>query len=271
MKKLSALLLSLVIACLCSIGICADDTVPSAYVTISDADGNLVLTYEEIPYYDYDKDGTNTINDILAIAHISKYPGGINGYASEDSVYGLSMTKLWGAQTGAYGYYVNNASPASLLDPIGNGDHIQAFVYTDTIGFSDTFCFFDTVSMICAANDTVTLTLCALTYDENWNTVSIPVVNAEILVNNEPIDVHTDENGKASFVMKAGRNIIVSARSDDMTLVAPVCKITTSNGSSLLIILIIVAAAIVAAAIVAVAIVTFVTIKKYIATRKNLK
>ena len=262
MKKLAALLISLLLVCLCAVGVCANNALPSAYVTIADANGNLVLTCEEIPYYDYDKDGIQTINDVLAIAHIEKYPNGIDGYAFEDSVYGLSMTKLWGAQTGAYGYYINNASPASLLDTISNGDHIQAFVYTDTIGFSDTFCFFDTTSMACDVNDTVTLTLCALTYDENWNTVTIPVANAEILVNNEPIGVYTDENGKVSFVMKADGKVIVSARSDAMTLVPPVCKIT-SNGSSLLIILIIVAVA-----IVAVATVTFVTIKKHISTRK---
>jgi hypothetical protein len=261
MKKLCSLFLSLLIVCLCAVGVCADEAQLSAYVTISDENGDLVMVYERIGFYDYDNDGKITINDALASAHIEKYADGIDGYASENSAYGLSLTKLWGAQTGAYGYYVNNASPASLLDEIKDGDHIQAFVYTDTATFSDTFCFFDTVETECAVDDTVTLTLSALTYDENWNTVTVPVANAEILVNGEPVGARTDENGEASFVMKAGGKVTVSARSEDMNLVPPVCRIHSDAGSILVLMVIMMIA------IVAVATVTFFTIKKHIATR----
>ncbi len=262
MKKLCSILLSLLFVCLYASNVLADESLPTVYVTISDEQGNLVLSYEEIEYFDWDEDGEYTINDALAIAHMKKYPGGIDGYAAEESVYGLSMTKLWGAQTGAYGYYLNNASPASLLDKINVGNHIQAFVYTDTVGFSDTFCFFDTVQMECAVDDTVTLTLSALSYDENWNTVTVPVSNAEILVNGKPVGARTDENGKASFVMTSGGNVIVSARAEDMTLVPPVCRIL-SDSSMILAVMIIVMLA-----IAAVAVVTVVTIKKYTMTRK---
>jgi phosphotransferase system glucose/maltose/N-acetylglucosamine-specific IIC component len=61
--------------------------------------------------------------------------------------------------------------------------------------------------------------------------------------------------------MKAGGKVTVSARSEDMTLVPPVCRIHSDAGSILVLMVIMMIA------IVAVATVTFFTIKKHIATR----
>ena len=74
-------------------------------------------------------------------------------------------------------------------------------------------------------NDTVTLDLTKLVYDENWNIVSKPVAGADILVNGEKIGIKTDENGVATFVLKAGGEVIVSAVSEEENLVPPVCII----------------------------------------------
>ena len=261
MKKLLAFITATLLLCLCAFNVLAtEESKPTVYVTISDENGNLVLSYEEIEYFDWDEDGKYTINDALAIAHMIKYPGGIDGYASEESVYGCSMTKLWGAQTGAYGYYVNNASPASLLDQIQIGNHIQAFVYTDTANFSDTFCFFDQIKMECSVNHSVTLTLSALSYDENWNTITVPVKNAEILVNGKPIGTYTDENGKATFIMEEGGTVLISAKSDEMNLVPPIC-VAEVNAS------IYVAATVLAViAIAVIAVITVFAAKKFIRT-----
>lgn len=226
MKKLISLSLALLCVCLLVLPVMAtEESLPCIYVSVSDENGDLVLAYASIGLADLDGDGNLTINDALIGAHREQYKDGENGYASEESQYGLSMTKLWGAETGAYGYYVNNASPQSLLDPVKYGDHIQAFVYTDTAAFSDTYSFFKKNTMEVKVNDTVTLDLTKLVYDENWNIVGKPVAGADILVNGEKIGVKTDENGVATFVLKAGGEVIVSAVSEEENLVPPVCII----------------------------------------------
>ena len=122
----------------------------SAKVLVSIANGTLVLAAEEITVTDVDNDGALTINDALYAAHEAKFDGGAAaGYGSASTEYGLSMTKLWGVENGgSYGYMVNNASAWSLADPVKTGDHVYAFVYTDTTGFSDSYSYFDKVSII---------------------------------------------------------------------------------------------------------------------------
>ena len=114
------------------------------YVTIADESGKTVLAYEEIILEDADGDGVVTMHDALLCAHKQKYKGGVGGYSAEVTEYGYSMTKLWGCENGgSYGYYRNNTSPQSLADPVETGDHIVAFVYTDLVGYTDTYCYFD--------------------------------------------------------------------------------------------------------------------------------
>lgn len=227
MKKLISITLAALLLCLCGMTVFAtEESLPTVRVSISDENGDLVLAYAEIGFYDYDGDGVTTINDALICAHNAKYEGGASaGYASAETQYGLSLTKLWGAETGSYGYYVNNASAWSLADEIKSGDHIKAFVYTDNVNFSDTYSFFKQNTMDISVNDTVTLDLTKLVYDENWNLVTKPVAGADILVNGEKIGVKTDENGVATFAVKAGGDVIVSAVSEEENLVPPVCII----------------------------------------------
>ena len=198
----------------------------SVYVSISDEKGELVLAYASVTLSDEDGDGNLTINDALISAHKEYYKDGTAGFASEETAYGCSITKLWGfAEGSAYGYYVNDSSAMSCYDPIKSGDHIKAFVYTDTENFSDLYCFFDQTFVSAELNDKVTLTLYANTYDANWNVVKTPVSGAEILIDGKASGIMTDENGQAEISLKKVRNFTVSAKSDSQTIVAPVCII----------------------------------------------
>lgn len=196
----------------------AEDT--SVYVTI--ANGELVLAYEEVELTDADGDNKLTVNDALISAHDKKYDGGAEaGYGSAETDYGLSLTKLWGVENGSgYGYCVNNASAMSLADEVKAGDHIYAYVYTDTKDFSDTYSYFDATT---SDKSEVTLTLMASGYDENWAPVSSPVEGAVITVDGIKTDVKTDADGKATVKMTGEGRHVVSAVSDSVTLVPPVC------------------------------------------------
>ncbi len=202
----------------------ATDTA-SVYVTISDNEGKLVLTQEKITVSDIDEDGALTINDALYLAHEAKYEGGAAaGYGYSHSDYGISMTKLWGAENGSsYGYYVNNTSALSLADAVADGDYVNAFVYTDLTAWSDTYTFFDQNTVTVETGDAITLTLSAAGYDADYNPITIPVEGATITLNGTATEFKTDAEGKVTITIADAGSVVISAVSDSQTLVPPVC------------------------------------------------
>ena len=195
----------------------------TVYVTI--ADGELKAASVAVDVSDTDGDGNLTVNDALFLAHERYYKGGAQkGYASFEGDYGLAVSKLWGNENGTgYGYYINDVSAFTLADPVAKGDRITAFVYTDTVGFSDQYCFFDSASLTADSGDTAVLTLSCAGYDENWNPVTLPVANAVITFNGEKTDFVTDENGTVQITFEGKKDVLISAVSDSAILVPPVC------------------------------------------------
>ncbi len=206
----------------------ADSEPVTVYVTISDETGTLVLSQEAISVTDADEDGILSINDALYAAHEATYEGGASeGYASSEGQYGLSMDKLWGISNGgSYGYYVNNASALNLVDPVKDGDYLNAFIYTDLTSWSDTYCYFDVNTALADENGEVTLTLSAQGYDESYNPIVIPVEGAVMTIDGEATEYVTDAEGKAKIALGESGTHIISAASETQTLVPPVCKVT---------------------------------------------
>lgn len=249
MKKILALILSLImILSLCGICAYADDTVvietPDAsdtlsadvYVTISDKDGNLVLAGEKINVTDADSDGSLTITDTLYCAHEAFYDGGAAaGYATGATQYGLSLDKLWGsANGGSYGYYVNNASAWSLTDPVKEGDYVAAYVYTDLVGWSDHYSYFDQLFYTTTVEQTLTVTYSEIGYDKDWNPVSLPVEGALLTVDGEATSFVTDENGEANISFSEPGTYRVSAAIEGKTLVKPIGYIEVKPAATLI-------------------------------------
>ena len=223
-KIMSAFIAVMLVICASAIPAFAADG-PSAYVSISDKDGKLVLVLEKIDLSDADGDGTITINDALYLAHEAEFEGGAAaGYASEQSDYGLSLTKLWGCENGgSYGYYVNDASAMSLADPVKDGDRINAFVYTDLKTWSDKYCYFDKASVTAQSGESFSLVLTGAGFDGDWNPVSVPVEGAKITVDGEATDFVTGADGRVSVTVSEAGSHVISAISDSETLVPPVC------------------------------------------------
>lgn len=216
--------LSLILAafmCTFFISSCSDaESNNAVYVTV--ANGDLLLAYDAVELSDTDGDGALTVNDALYLAHEENFEGGAaSGYANESTDFGLSLAKLWGIDNGgSYGYLVNNASAMSLTDPVKAGDHVVAFAYTDLTAWSDTYCFFD-VTEVSAGE--ITLTLTQNGYDEAWNTITLPVEGALITVDGAATEYITDSNGKVTFTAEKGA--VISAVSESLTLVPPVCVV----------------------------------------------
>lgn len=228
MKRFLSTLLAL--AMLVSLTTFAEDTATTVYVSISDDTGALVMACVPVAVTDADADGVLTICDALAAAHAACYENGAEGFLAEDSEWGLSLIRLWGIENGgSYGYYHNDASAMSLLDPVKDGDHVKAYAYTDLTAWSDTYCFFAAPMAEAAAGAEVALTLSAAGFDENWAPVTLAVAGAVITVNGEKTDVVTDENGNALLALAEAGEYVISAVSDTQTLVPPVCILTIAE------------------------------------------
>lgn len=229
MKKLTALLLSLLMLISCAAFAEAPALSAEVFVSITDDTGALVLAYVPVTVTDADADGALTISDALHAAHVQHHEAAADGFGAAMTEYGLSLTKLWGVENGgSYGYYLNDASAWSLTDPIADGDHVKAYVYTDLVAWSDTYCWFSAPAVEAAAGSEVALTLTAAGYDEAWNPVTLPVAGAALTVNGESANVVTDETGHAVVTFAEAGVYVVSAASETQTLVAPVCIVTVT-------------------------------------------
>lgn len=222
---ITILLLALLLICQSVMPAFAQDAT-TVYVTISDGEGKLVLSHAAVSVTDVDEDNQLTIHDTLYCAHEQYYTGGAQaGYKAEESAWGLSLMKLWGVENGgSYSYYLNNASPMGLTDPVAAGNTVKAFVYTDTTAFSDTFSYFDQDAIALEEAGNVTLTLQSSGFDpETFAPVVAPVAGAKILVDGQDSGVVTDAEGKCTVAVT--KSCVISATSDTLTLVPPVCVV----------------------------------------------
>lgn len=209
----------------------AADTI-DVYVAISDAEGKLAVSYEKITVSDRNDDGIFDIDEVLYSAHEAKYEGGAAaGYASANSTWGLSINKLWGvANGGSYGYYVNNGMAMGLSDEVKDGDHVYAYIYTDTTTFSDTYCWFDISEKTVNVGDEITLTLTYNSYDPvTYAPSTVALANANITVNGEATSYKTDADGKVTVKLDSAGLTLISATSESMNLVSPICNVTVNN------------------------------------------
>lgn len=228
MKKFLSLLL--VVWMLVSLTASAE-AAPTVYVSISDDTGALVLAYVPVALTDADGDGALTICDALMLAHAAHHPEGAEAFLAEQTEWGLSLYKLWGVENGgSYGYMLNDVSPMSLLDGVKTGDHVKAYAFTDVTAWSDTYTYFAAPVAAVAVNEEVALTLSANGYDESWNPVTYPVQGAFLVVDGEVYDdVVTDAEGKFALTFPEAGVYTVSAVSNDLTLVPPVCIVTVTE------------------------------------------
>lgn len=228
MKKFLSLLLAMLM--LVSLTASAETAAPTVFVSISDDAGSLVLAHVAVTVSDGDGDGLLTICDALMAAHAAYHPDGADAFLAEDTEWGKSLYVLWGVDNGgSYGYMLNDASPMSLLDAVTDGDHVKAYAFTDLMNYSDTYAYFTAAVAAAAVNAEVALTLNAAGYDANWNPVVHPVAGAVLTVNGEKTDAVTDDSGHAALTFTEAGVYTVSAVSETMTLVPPVCIVTVTE------------------------------------------
>jgi hypothetical protein len=218
MKKLTALIIVTVTALMLLVS-CA----PKEVVYVSVYDGkNVVCTWEPVALKDQDKDGKMTINDVLVALHAAKCK---DGYASVEGQYGLSITKLWGDESGAFGYYLNDSMAMSLADEVKAGDRVYAYVYSDKTAWTDAYSFFSESMISGKLGQTVTVKLFSVGFDETYAPVNKPVAGATVTIDGQATEFKTGEDGSVQITLPS-KAAIISAKADGMTLVPPVLSVT---------------------------------------------
>ncbi|MCQ2439172.1 MAG: hypothetical protein MJ074_05365 [Oscillospiraceae bacterium] len=205
----------------------AADPVPvNVFVTVCDA-GVLRVANEPLTVMDADGDGALNVDAAIAAAHDAFFEGGAKeGFAFEQSEYGMSITKLWGVENGgSYGYYVNDGYV--LPDyKLTEGDCLCVYSYADLTGWSDCYAFFDQRSAEINAGEELELTLSMLVYDEEWVLQTEKAEGAKLIVNGELTDLVTDAEGHVTLKLEtAGDYTVTAIGPEGTTLVPPVCLV----------------------------------------------
>ena len=220
MKKIISTLI-LAVMLLSVFGIVAS-AAAKQYVTVTVYDGKSVVVANEKIEIETGK--SDTLDDVFNA--INKKHG--KKYETDEGLYGRYITCLWDVENGgSYGYYVNDQMAMGLTDTVKAGDHVYVFAYSDAIGYSDSYSFFDVKEVTVKKGETVTLTLSHIGFDENWETVVLPVERANVTLDGVSVNSQTDANGKITIT--ANKSGVISASSDSVTLIPPVCVLTVSN------------------------------------------
>lgn len=228
MKKLVSLIL---VICFvgCAAVVFADESA-DVFVSVSVAPDNVPVKLEKITVSDKDSDGVLTIYDAFICAHDAFFEGGSDaGFATVVETWGTRIDKLWGVECGVNCfYYLNNVAAGGLSDPVKTGDVLHAFVYTDTVGFSDTFSYFEKAFDEAETGKAFSLSVSINSYDANWNPVSVPLEGAVITVDGQATNITTDAEGKAQLTFEEAGEHIISAVDGSRILVAPLMRLTVN-------------------------------------------
>ena len=233
MKKVLCLLVCLLVLSPVTL-VFAEKSSVQVYVSVSLREDRVPLALQKVTVTDADGDGVLSIADALYAAHEVSFEGGAaSGLSIQKTAYGLSMVKLWGvANGGSYGYYLNNASPMSLADPVADGDHVYTYCYTDTTTYSDTYCFFTQTACTATVDSPLTLSIMSMGFDAAWQPVSAPMAGLQITVDGVATQVVSAQDGSFTLSFDKPGTYRISAQSADLVLVAPLAQVVVSAESA---------------------------------------
>ena len=199
--------------------------------TLANAKDGTLMAEKEVTVKDIDKNGILTYGEALVAAHDTYYEGGAEaGFAtSEDKQF---ISKLWGESTVA-GFWQNDTSSYSLLDEIKADDHLTAFTYKDTTGWSDSYTKFGQKGYNATVGKAVTVSVEKASYDASYNVVFTDCKDAALAVydsNFKPLatEDYTVEGYDITF-SKAGTYYLVTGGTENVNLVPAVAKVVVEE------------------------------------------
>lgn len=264
-KRILSLLLSLAVISGTAPAYVSANTEPAedarVYFTVSDrgiiaADNDgKAMAGREVTVKDINLDGKLSYDEALRAAH--REYNSESGYVSENTQYGVSISRLWGVDTGNTLLFINNEG---ILNDAGTetvleGDKLTVSVNKDNTYYADWYTFFDSDTKTVKTGEEFTLTLkghLGMAYtDEDKANVPIPEVSAGIwkdgaFVNWE--EKTTDKDGMVSFAFNEAGTYYITADGTvkdtvtdwsnggaeieaDCPIIAPVCVVTVENSA----------------------------------------
>ena len=149
-SKILAMILSFAVVFSMMPGVVFADTADSINVlvtvsnegTIAKGSDNTLMAGVPVNVNDENSDGKITVDEVMKAVH-EKYCA--DGYATSESSYGTSVTKLWGKETTNTLFFVNNAgiNTGVAVDTVSDGDYVVASVNSDDINYADWYTYFD--------------------------------------------------------------------------------------------------------------------------------
>lgn len=207
-------------------------------VTISNK-GSVAMARRAVTVTDINEDGKLSVDEALYAAHEIGFTGGASaGYGSYTGDYGLAINKLWGVETTAVGYWLNDASCWSLNDEVKAGDYLVAWVY-ESSSWADAYSKLDSASYSATTGTAMTASLEKAGYDADYNTVFSAMSGATITAYNNDLlkaDVcSVTDNGDGTYAVTfntAGEYYLIATGNDDTILVPAVAKVTVTQGTT---------------------------------------
>ena len=209
-------------------------TVSVAGEFAKDKNGALMVD-RDVTVKDIDKNGILTCDEALIAAHDEYYnDGAIAGYATADGKYGKYISKFWGDESGAFGYWLNDNSCMGLSDEVKADDYFSAFVYKDKKDFSDAYVKFDQKSFAVEA----TLPFTAGLQKAEWNNDANKYVykdfdGAKLTVYDSsfkvlPEDAYTVDGDSFTFA-EGGTYYLVASGTDSVNVVPTAAKVEVAG------------------------------------------
>ena len=197
--------------------------------------GGVELSFASVTAVDRNGDDAIDIDEVLYAAHDKYYDGGAAaGYASATGDYGAYITKLWGDESGNFGYFVDNKMSMGLGDKVSGGQHVYAYVNANAYPNNDAYAYFDDADIDALAYVKTTVSLTAQNgYDENWSPrfegyekATLKAYTADLKTEVADFKVSSLGGGEYSVSFtKAGEYRIV-ATAENNAIIPAVCKVS---------------------------------------------
>jgi len=232
------------------------------YVTLSDGSGSFItgkggdeLYRLEMTVEDdaANPDGQVSLREVFVALHTQHHTAGATAYGEANSpYYGDYISKLWGDESGNFGYYFNDVhldnsgtetgtndrefADALLGTLVADGDSLNAYLYQDVTRWSDIYTYFDAVATTATTGTSKTLTVKG---GQDMSGVAQIPAGAAVKVTNasgvEQTSLNTTvgNDGTFSIIFPTAGTYTVEVRSSSSVYVVPSrCTVTVSAAPS---------------------------------------
>ena len=191
------------------------------------------MVQKDVTVKDLDGNGKLTVDEALTAAHDAYYDGGAaSGYGTAVSEqYGAYISKLWGDESGAYGYLDNDVFCYSLDDEVKANDNLVAYVYKDATGYSDAYIRFGAKQYTTEEDSPIAVEIEKAGWDGTFTSLDgVQLTACDLSFQPVDQDIYTVDGYDVTF-SKAGTYYLTASGTESLNVVPAVAKVTVAENS----------------------------------------